>query len=181
MYITYDARVDAVYIKLNLGHAQVETKVIDEDINLDFDEHGRLVGVEVLSASERLDLAALLPIGVKSHVTNSDSDVFDKDAAWERLRTELQRRMDSGEPIQTGKRGVCNWIKEIREDRVVLQSDDPKSKGPRPIKRKDIEQYDPTVGRIGKGATIRALRRLGGYPTPPEEEFKSGKWTHDRH
>ncbi len=65
MKLSYDASVDALYIKLNEGIHQVETKHVDEDIALDFDEEDRLVGIEVLDASKRLDLGALLPIAVK--------------------------------------------------------------------------------------------------------------------
>ena len=51
MKIEYDKEVDALYIRL------VETKIARTDefvegINLDFDEKGRLVGIEILNATE---------------------------------------------------------------------------------------------------------------------------------
>jgi uncharacterized protein YuzE len=64
--ITYDAKADAVYIYLAEQVSKPETREVDEDINLDFDGQGRLVGVEVLAASERLDLKHLLPIVVET-------------------------------------------------------------------------------------------------------------------
>ncbi len=61
MKITYDPMVDAVYVYLTAKIKEPETRHIDEDINLDFDAKMRLVGIEVLDASKRLDLKHLLP------------------------------------------------------------------------------------------------------------------------
>ena len=66
MRISYDAKADAVYIYLGEEVSAPETRSVDEDINLDFDVRGRLVGVEVLSASERLDLKHLVPVTVET-------------------------------------------------------------------------------------------------------------------
>ena len=60
MKISYDSTVDALYIKFIPGHHELETRQIDEDINLDFDSSDRLVGVEVLGASTRLELSYIL-------------------------------------------------------------------------------------------------------------------------
>ena len=62
MEISYDPRVDAVYIKLISGKHQVITHNVDDDVALDFDAQERLVGIEVLDASKRLDLNYLLPV-----------------------------------------------------------------------------------------------------------------------
>jgi len=61
MRITYDPKYDLLYIKL--GEAEkVLCKEVDEDITFDVDEGGKLVGIEVLSASEHLKLDTLLPV-----------------------------------------------------------------------------------------------------------------------
>jgi len=61
MRITYDPKYDLLYIKL--GEAEkVLCKEVDEDITFDVDEGGKLVGIEILSASERLTLDTLLPV-----------------------------------------------------------------------------------------------------------------------
>ncbi|MCL0091324.1 DUF2283 domain-containing protein [Dehalococcoidales bacterium] len=61
--ITYDAKYDALYLKI--GEAEkVVCKEIDEDITLDIDAQGKLVGIEVLSASEHINLAQLLPVEI---------------------------------------------------------------------------------------------------------------------
>jgi len=59
--ITYDPKYDLLYIKF--GEAEkVLCKEVDEDITFDVDSEGKLVGIEILSASEHLKLDALLPV-----------------------------------------------------------------------------------------------------------------------
>lgn len=64
MRITYDSKYDLLYIKL--GEAEkVTCKEVDEDITFDMDSSGKLVGIEVLSASEHLNLSTLLPVEIR--------------------------------------------------------------------------------------------------------------------
>lgn len=51
MRITYDADVDALYIRFLDG--QVMTKHLDDGIALDYDAEGRLAGIELLDAQAR--------------------------------------------------------------------------------------------------------------------------------
>ena len=61
MRITYDPKYDLLYIKL--GEAEkVLCKEVDEDITFDVDATGKLVGIEILSASEHLKLDTSLPV-----------------------------------------------------------------------------------------------------------------------
>ncbi|MEK7398234.1 MAG: DUF2283 domain-containing protein [Candidatus Poribacteria bacterium] len=63
MRISYDSKYDILYLKL--GNAEkVLCKDVDEDITIDVDAQGKLVGIEVLSASEHLDLSQLLPVEI---------------------------------------------------------------------------------------------------------------------
>ena len=73
MNIAYDVKVDALYITLIPGNHKVQTQHIDEDIALDFDEPDRLVGIEVLDASRRLELNSLFPIRVSNSSDSSES------------------------------------------------------------------------------------------------------------
>jgi uncharacterized protein YuzE len=66
MKITYDSKYDLVYVKFVDSTPQVTTQRVSDDVAIDFDEGGRLVGIEVLSASKYLDLASLLPVSVES-------------------------------------------------------------------------------------------------------------------
>ena len=61
MEIFHDPRLDAVTISLSTRTEHAITHNVDDDIALSLDAFGRLVGVEVLNASKRLDLDYLLP------------------------------------------------------------------------------------------------------------------------
>jgi uncharacterized protein YuzE len=50
--ITYDAEVDALYIRFR--EATVTTKHIGEGLAADYDGDGRLAGIEILDAAKRL-------------------------------------------------------------------------------------------------------------------------------
>ena len=64
MKISYDTKYDILYIKFQNGDAQVTTRSLADDIALDLDEAGRVVGLEILSVSEHVDLNELLPVAV---------------------------------------------------------------------------------------------------------------------
>ncbi|MBM3328003.1 MAG: DUF2283 domain-containing protein [Calditrichaeota bacterium] len=52
MKITYDSRVDALYIRFR--DATVTTEHLSEGIAADYDSEGHLAGLEILDASTRL-------------------------------------------------------------------------------------------------------------------------------
>jgi len=60
MIITYDSVYDILYIKFKEVE-KVISKEFDKNIILDFDEEGKLVGIEILFASQSLNLKDLLP------------------------------------------------------------------------------------------------------------------------
>ena len=63
MRISYDPKYDILYIKLGKAK-KVFCIEVDEDITFDVDQSGKLVGIEILSASERLDPKSLLPVEI---------------------------------------------------------------------------------------------------------------------
>ncbi len=52
MKIEYDPEVDALYVRLT-EHKIIESEQVQPGIILDFDEAGKVVGVEVLAVSKR--------------------------------------------------------------------------------------------------------------------------------
>jgi len=55
----YDDEVDALYLKL--GNETPEgVKEISEGVNLDITSKGKLVGIEILKASKKLDIKTIL-------------------------------------------------------------------------------------------------------------------------
>ena len=62
MQILYNAKTDLLYLRLDDRRQQVVNKRVSEDIVLDLGEGDRIVGIEILDASKRLDLKELLPV-----------------------------------------------------------------------------------------------------------------------
>ncbi len=65
MKIEYDREVDALYIRLQEKYV-ARTLEIEEGLNLDLDEDGKLIGLEVLDATERYPLADIFNISLKN-------------------------------------------------------------------------------------------------------------------
>jgi uncharacterized protein YuzE len=70
MQILYNATKDLLYLRLDDRKQKVINKKISEDIVLDLGEDDRIVGIEILDASKRLNLEGVLPVNyeVKSAV-----------------------------------------------------------------------------------------------------------------
>ena len=96
-----------------------DTRTVTNDVYLDFDEHGRLVGVEVLDASRNLDLKYLEP-----HLEKLDQI----GVCWHRLHRELVKRKRDGVPVVTPMQHVKNSVKEVGDDYVVLLSEKAKKR-----------------------------------------------------
>jgi len=62
MQILYNAKTDLLYIRLDDRKQPVINKRLSEDIVLDVGEGDRIVGIEILDASKRLNLEKLLPV-----------------------------------------------------------------------------------------------------------------------
>ena len=62
MKIKYDPQVDAAYISFKKGPTQVTTVRVTEDLAIDFGPNEEIVGIEVLDASQHLDLSKENPL-----------------------------------------------------------------------------------------------------------------------
>jgi uncharacterized protein YuzE len=65
MRIEYDREVDALYVRLQEKYVD-RTVEIEEGLNIDLDENGRLIGLEVLDATERYTLADIFNISTEN-------------------------------------------------------------------------------------------------------------------
>ena len=65
MKIEYDREIDALYIRLQEKYV-AQTLEIEEGLNLDLDKNGKLVGLEVLDATERYSLADIFNISTEN-------------------------------------------------------------------------------------------------------------------
>ena len=61
MKLKYDPKVDALYISFKEGPAQVTTLRLTEDVAVDLGPKEEIMGIEILCASEHLDLAKKNP------------------------------------------------------------------------------------------------------------------------
>ena len=62
MNILYNDKTDLLYIRLDERKQEVVNKRISEDIVLDIGKDERVIGIEILDASKRVNLERLLPI-----------------------------------------------------------------------------------------------------------------------
>ena len=62
MKITYHEKTDLLYIRLDERPQQVTNREVSDDVILDIGDDGRIVGIEILGASQRLRLSELLPV-----------------------------------------------------------------------------------------------------------------------
>jgi len=158
MRITFDPRANAVYFYMAKRVDKPDTRVVNDDVYVDFDVQGRLVGVEVLDASKRLDLDYLLPV---CEILGGE------ERRWHKLRVELLRRKQADLPVETVVQHVKNWIQEVGENYVVVRSE--RTGKCRTITRQEIEDEDTEKYIImRKSRIILALRKLarelGCYP-----------------
>jgi uncharacterized protein YuzE len=65
MKIEYDNEVDALYIRIQEKEVFC-TREIEEGINLDFDETGAVIGLEIIGAMERYDRNDLFNIATEN-------------------------------------------------------------------------------------------------------------------
>jgi uncharacterized protein YuzE len=59
MKLNYFPSTDSLYIDLS-EQASVESREVSEDVVLDFDTHGHLVGIDIDNASTRVELRKLI-------------------------------------------------------------------------------------------------------------------------
>ncbi|NQU06465.1 MAG: DUF2283 domain-containing protein [Calditrichaeota bacterium] len=62
MQVHYNAKTDLLYIAFNDRDQQVLNKEISEDVIIDIGDNDKIVGIEVINASKRLNLQELLPV-----------------------------------------------------------------------------------------------------------------------
>ncbi|MBN1592409.1 MAG: DUF2283 domain-containing protein [Candidatus Coatesbacteria bacterium] len=62
MKISYDPKVDALYLQFVDGKHEVTTLRLSEDVAIDCDPKGGVVGMEILSAHEHLKFAGHQPL-----------------------------------------------------------------------------------------------------------------------
>ena len=62
MNIVYDDKKDLLYIRLDDRKQEVINRRVSEDVVLDIGDGDRIVGIEIIDASEHVTLDRLLPV-----------------------------------------------------------------------------------------------------------------------
>ncbi len=73
MNITFDKEADALYIKLQPSKKTKKTVVLREGVLVDYDASGKVFGIEILDASQRMPLKELAKV-----ITNLPSETKKK-------------------------------------------------------------------------------------------------------
>lgn len=61
MLINYDSKHDLLYIRLDSRKQELMNKRVTDDLVLDIGEDDKIVGIEIMDASEHINLHELLP------------------------------------------------------------------------------------------------------------------------
>jgi len=62
MNILYNDKTDLLYIRLDDRKQEIVNRRLSEDIVLDIGENEKVIGIEILDASKRVNLERLLPV-----------------------------------------------------------------------------------------------------------------------
>ncbi len=62
MTIHYDAQTDLLYLRLDPTAQQVVNRKVSDDVVLDIGKDDKIVGIEILDASQKVSLQDLLPL-----------------------------------------------------------------------------------------------------------------------
>ena len=71
MRIEYDREVDALYVRLQQKYV-ARTIEIEEGLNLDLDEDGKLIGLEVLDATEKYSLTDIFNVATENLILEKE-------------------------------------------------------------------------------------------------------------
>ncbi len=71
MKIEYDKQVDALYVRLQEKYV-ARTIEIEEGLNLDLDEDGKLIGLEVLDATTKYSLADIFNVATENLILEKE-------------------------------------------------------------------------------------------------------------
>ncbi|MBI4767553.1 MAG: DUF2283 domain-containing protein [Deltaproteobacteria bacterium] len=65
MKVEYSKNIDVLYIRLR--EAEIGDSIdIEEGVTVDLDEKGHIVGIEILDASEKMDISDLVNINIEN-------------------------------------------------------------------------------------------------------------------
>ena len=153
MRITYDPEADAAYFYISGKIDLPDTRQLDRDIIMDFDAADRLVGVEVLDASRRLDIGDLLP---------SLEIIGREEPGWIKLKVKLLHYKQAGTPIDSPSQGKKNWIEDVGKNHISIRLEETGKVVK--ITRDDLDNKDEAWHKNHRRKSlVKALWEIGSY------------------
>ena len=86
MKVTYDKKVDAVYLELVKLKPEGVIEVAD-GINVDVTSDGKIVGIELLDASKKISIDSFLTYEIEAESMGEFSEALDRNAPTNELRS----------------------------------------------------------------------------------------------
>ncbi len=65
MHVSYNDKIDLLYIRLDDRRQEVINRRVSDDIVLDIGKGNKIIGIEILDASKHVNLDRLLPVNYK--------------------------------------------------------------------------------------------------------------------
>jgi uncharacterized protein YuzE len=62
MNIHYNDKTDLLYMRLDDSKHEITNKRISDDVVLDIDDEGKIIGIEIMDASKNINLKNILPV-----------------------------------------------------------------------------------------------------------------------
>ncbi len=69
MEITYNEKTNLLYLRIDPKSQNVVNQRIEEGVVLDIGEEGKIIGIEIMNASEKVNLKELFPIKINNYDT----------------------------------------------------------------------------------------------------------------
>lgn len=62
MDIHYNNKTDLLYMRLDDSKHEITNKRISDEVVLDIDDEGKIIGIEIMDASKNINLKNILPV-----------------------------------------------------------------------------------------------------------------------
>ena len=65
MEVTYNEKTDLLYLRMDTQKQKILNKRIDDDVVLDIGKKNKIIGIEIMNASEKVNLNEIISLNIK--------------------------------------------------------------------------------------------------------------------
>ena len=65
MEVTYNEKTDLLYLRMDTQKQKILNKKIDDDVVLDIGKKNKIIGIEIMNASEKVNLNEIISLNIK--------------------------------------------------------------------------------------------------------------------